>query len=89
MRRYIEQIAHPDGTVTETPVEGIILTEREYQEQRDQLEALIVTADTFLQQAQTALDSLMDTYKAQRPIDRTYLKAFGLEDDPQSETILP
>lgn len=31
----------------------------------------------------------MDTYKAQRPIDRTYLKAFGLEDDPQPETILP
>lgn len=30
----------------------------------------------------------MDTYKAQRPIDRTYLNAFGLEDDPQSETIL-
>ena len=71
MRRYIEQTTQPDGTVTETPVDGIILTEREYQEQRDQL------------------DSLMDTYKAQRPIDRTYLKAFGLEDDPQSETILP
>jgi hypothetical protein len=89
VRRYIEQTTQPDGTVTETPVDGIILTEREYQEQRDQLEALIVTADTFLQQAQTALDSLMDTYKAQRSIDRTYLKAFGLEDDPQSETILP
>lgn len=89
MRRYIEQTTQPDGTVTETPVDGIILTEREYQEQRDQLEALIVTADTFLQQAQTALDSLMDTYKAQRTIDRTYLKAFGLEDDPQPETILP
>lgn len=89
MRRYIEQTTQPDGTVTETPVDGIILTEREYQEQRDQLEALIVTADTFLQQAQAALDSLMDTYKAQRPIDRTYLKAFGLEDDPQPETILP
>lgn len=88
MRRYIEQVTHPDGTVTETPVEGIILTEREYQEQRDHLETLIVTADTFLQQAQSALDSLMDTYKAQRPIDRTYLKAFGLEDDPQPETIL-
>lgn len=89
MRRYIEQTTQPDGTVTETPVDGIILTEREYQEQRDQLEALIVTADTFLQQAQTALDSLMDTYKAQRSTDRTYLKAFGLEDDPQPETILP
>ena len=88
MRRFIEQIAHPDGTVTETPVDGIVLTEREYQEQRDQLETLIVTADTFLQQAQSALDSLMDTYKEQRPIDRTYLKAFGLEDDPQPETIL-
>lgn len=89
MRRYIEQTTQPNGAVTETPVGGIILTEREYQEQRDQLEALIVTADTFLQQAQTALDSLMDTYKAQRPIDRTYLNAFGLEDDPQPETILP
>lgn len=88
MRRYIEQTTNPDGTVTETPVDGIILTEREYQEQRDQLEALIVTADTFLQQAQSALDSLMDTYKEQHPIDRTYLKAFGLEDDPQPETIL-
>lgn len=88
MRRYIEQTTNPDGTVTETPVDGIILTEREYQEQRDQLEALIVTADTLLQQTQSALDSLMDTYKAQRPIDRTYLKAFGLEDDPQPETIL-
>ena len=88
MRRYIEQTTNPDGTVTETPVDGIILTECEYQEQRDQLEALIVTADTFLQQAQTALNVLMDTYKAQRPIDRTYLKAFGLEDDPQPETIL-
>lgn len=88
MRRYIEQIAHPDGTVTETPVDGIILTEREYQEQRDHLEALIVTADTFLQQAQSALDSLMDTYKAQRSADKTYLAAFGLEDDPQPETIL-
>lgn len=88
MRRYIEQTTNPDGTVTETPVDGIILTEREYREQRDQLEALIVTADTFLQQAQSALDSLMDTYKEQRPIDRTYLKAFGLEDDPQPETIL-
>lgn len=64
MRRYIEQTTQPDGTVTETPVEGIILTEREYQEQRDQLEALIVTAD------------------------KTYLAAFGLEDDPQPETIL-
>lgn len=89
MRRYIEQTTQPDGTVTETPVDGIVLTEREYQEQRDQLETLIVTADTFLQQAQAALDSLMDTYRAQRPIDRTYLKAFGLEDDPQPETILP
>lgn len=49
MRRYIEQTTQPDGAVTETPVGGIILTEREYQEQRDQLEALIVTADTFLQ----------------------------------------
>lgn len=88
MRRYIEQTTQPDGTVTETPVDGIILTEREYREQRDHLEALIVTADAFLQQAQTALDSLMDTYKAQRPIDKTYLKAFGLEDDPQPETIL-
>lgn len=88
MRRYIEQTTNPDGTVTETPVDGIILTELEYQEQRDHLEALIVTADTFLQQAQSALDSLMDTYKAQRPIDRTYLAAFGLEDDPQPETIL-
>lgn len=88
MRRYIEQTTNPDGTVTETPVDGIILTEREYREQRDQLEALIVTADTFLQQAQSALDSLMDTYKEQRPIDGTYLKAFGLEDDPQPETIL-
>ena len=88
MRRYIEQTTNPDGTVTETPVDGIILTEREYQEQRDQLEALIVTADTFLQQAQSALDSLMDTYKAQCPIDRTYPKAFDLEDDPQPETIL-
>lgn len=88
MRRYIEQTTQPDGTVTETPVDGIILTESEYQEQRDHLEALIVTADTFLQQAQSALDSLMDTYKAQRPIDKTYLKAFGLEDDPQPETIL-
>ena len=64
MRRYIEQTTQPDGTVTETPVEGIILTEREYQEQRDQLEELIVTAD------------------------KTYLAAFGLEDDPQPETIL-
>lgn len=88
MRRYIEQTTQTDGTVTETPVDGIILTEREYREQRDQLEALIVTADTFLQQAQSALDSLMDTYKAQRPIDGTYLAAFGLEDDPQPETIL-
>lgn len=88
MRRYIEQTTQPDGTVTETPVDGIVLTEREYREQRDQLETLIVTADTFLQQAQSALDSLMDTYKAQRPIDRTYLAAFGLEDDPQPETIL-
>ena len=88
MRRYIEQTTQPDGTVIETPVGGIILTEREYQEQRDHLEALIIAADTFLQQAQTALDSLMDTYKAQHPIDRTYLKAFGLEDDPQPETIL-
>ena len=88
MRRYIEQTTQPDGTVTETPVDGIILTEREYREQRDQLEALIVTADTFLQQAQSALDSLMDTYKAQRPIDGTYLAAFGLEDDPQPETII-
>lgn len=88
MRRYLEQTTQPDGTVTETPVDGIILTEREYREQRDQLEALIVTADIFLQQAQSALDSLMDTYKAQRPIDRTYLAAFGLEDDPQPETIL-
>lgn len=49
MRRYIEQTTQPDGTVTETPVDGIVLTEREYQEQRDQLETLIVTADTFLQ----------------------------------------
>ena len=49
---------------------------------------LIVTADTFLQQAQSALDSLMDTYKAQRSADKTYLAAFGLEDDPQPETIL-
>ena len=88
MRRFIEQTTQPDGTVTETPVKGIVLTEREYQEQRDQLEALIVTADTILQQAQSALDSLMDTYKAQRPIDKTYLAAFGLEDDPQPETIL-
>lgn len=88
MRRYIEQITQPDGTITETPVKGIVLTEREYREQRDQLEALIVTADTLLQQAQSALDSLMDTYKLQRPIDKTYLAAFGLEDDPQSETIL-
>ena len=55
MRRYIEQVTHPDGTVTETPVNGIIL---------------------------------MDTYKAQRSADKTYLAAFGLEDDPQSETIL-
>ena len=84
MRRYIEQVTHPDGTVTETPVEGIILTEREYQEQRDHLETLIVT----VQQAQSALDSLMDTYKAQRSADKTYLAAFGLEDDPQPETIL-
>jgi hypothetical protein len=88
VRRYIEQTTQPDETVTETPVDGIILTEREYQEQRDQLEALIVTADTFLQQAQTALDSLMDTYKAQRSANKTYLAAFGLEDDPQPETIL-
>lgn len=88
MRRYIEQTTQPDGTVTETPVDGIILTEREYQEQRDRLEALIVTADTFLQQAQSALDSLMDTYKAQRSADKAYLAAFGLEDDPQPETIL-
>lgn len=88
MRRFIEQVTHPDGTVTETPVDGIILTEREYQEQRDHLEALIVTADTFLQQAQAALDSLMDTYRAQCPTGKTYLAAFGLEDDPQPETIL-
>lgn len=88
MRRYIEQTTQPDGTVTETPVDGITLTEREYQEQRDHLEALIVTADTFLQQAQSALDSLMDTYRAQRPTDKAHLAAFGLEDDPQSETIL-
>lgn len=88
MRRYIEQTTQPDGTVTETPVDGIVLTEREYQEQRDQLETLIVTADTFLQQAQSALDSLMDTYRAQRPTDKAYLAAFGLEDDPQPETIL-
>ena len=88
MRRYIEQVTHPDGTVTETPVDGIILTEREYQEQGDHLEALIVTADTLLQQAQSALDSLMDTYKARRYADKTYLAAFGLEDDPQPETIL-
>ena len=88
MRRYIEQITQPDGTVTETPVKGIVLTEREYQEQRDQLETLIIAADTLLQQAQSALDSLMDTYKSQRPIDKTYLAAFGLEDDPQPETIL-
>ena len=46
------------------------------------------TADTFLQQAQSALDSLMDTYKAQRSADKTYLAAFGLEDDPQPETII-
>ena len=88
MRRYIEQTTQPDETVTETTVDGIVLTEREYQEQRDQLETLIVTADTFLQQAQSALDSLMDTYKAQRSADKTYLAAFGLEDDPQPETIL-
>ena len=30
----------------------------------------------------------MDTYKAQRSADKTYLAAFGLEDDPQPETIL-
>ena len=88
MRRYIEQTTQPDETVTETTVDGIVLTEREYQEQRDQLETLIVTADTFLQQVQSALDSLMDTYKAQRSADKTYLAAFGLEDDPQPETIL-
>ena len=88
MRRFIEQVTQPDGTVAETPVDGIVLTEREYREQRDQLETLIVTADTFLQQAQSALDSLMDTYRAQCPTDKAYLAAFGLEDDPQPETIL-